>query len=91
MAKVWSNRFEETLDPFIERFNSSIDFDKKLILEDINCSIAHARMLGSQNIISNSDSEEIINGLKQIKEKFLLGNLEPKYPSEDIHYFIEQY
>ena len=90
MAKVWSNRFEETLDPFIERFNSSIDFDKKLILEDINCSIAHARMLGSQNIISNSDSEEIINGLKQIKEKFLLGNLEPKYPSEDIHYFIEQ-
>ena len=90
MAKVWSNRFEETLDPFIERFNSSIDFDKKLILEDINCSIAHARMLGSQNIISNSESEEIINGLKQIKEKFLLGNLEPKYPSEDIHYFIEQ-
>ena len=90
MGKVWSNRFEEALDPFIERFNSSIDFDKKLILEDLNCSIAHARMLGIKNVISNSESEEIINGLKKIKEDFLIGNIEPCYPAEDIHYFIEQ-
>ncbi len=90
MAKVWSNRFEETLDPFIERFNSSIDFDKKLILEDLNCSIAHARMLGSKDVISISESEEIINGLKKIKEDFLIGNIKPCYPAEDIHYFIEQ-
>ena len=90
MGKIWSNRFEEALDPFIERFNSSIDFDKKLILEDLNCSIAHARMLGIKNVISNSESEEIINGLKKIKEDFLIGNIEPCYPAEDIHYFIEQ-
>ena len=90
MGKIWSNRFEEALDPFIERFNSSIDFDKKLILEDLNCSIAHARMLGIKNVISNSESLEIINGLKKIKEDFLIGNIEPCYPAEDIHYFIEQ-
>ena len=34
MAKVWSKRFENTLNPFIEEFNASISFDKKLILED---------------------------------------------------------
>jgi len=90
MSKVWSNRFEESLDPFIERFNSSIDFDKNLILEDLNCSIAHARMLGSNNVISDKDSKEIINGLKEIKEDFLLGRLNPCFPAEDIHYFIEQ-
>ena len=90
MSKVWSNRFEESLNPFIERFNSSIDFDKNLILEDLNCSIAHARMLGSKNVISNKDSKEIIDGLKQIKEDFLLGRLNPSFPAEDIHYFIEQ-
>ena len=72
MSKVWSNRFEESLDPFIERFNSSIDFDKNLILEDLNCSIAHARMLGSNNVISDKDSKEIINGLKEIKSQFFL-------------------
>ena len=90
MSKVWSNRFEESLDPFIERFNSSIDFDKNLILEDLNASIAHARMLGSKNIISVEDSEKIINGLKEIKKEFLNGKLEPSFPAEDIHYFIEK-
>ena len=90
MSKVWSNRFEESLDPFIERFNSSIDFDKNLILEDLNASIAHARMLGSKNIISDEDSEKIINGLKEIKKEFLNGKLEPSFPAEDIHYFIEK-
>ena len=89
MSKAWSNRFEESLDPFIERFNSSIDFDKNLILEDIECSIAHARMLGKKNVISQSDSDQIIKGLKQIKKNFELGKLKPSFPSEDIHYFIE--
>jgi len=46
MAKVWSKRFDNTLNPFIEKFNASIGFDKKLILEDLDCSIAHAKMLG---------------------------------------------
>ncbi len=90
MTKVWSNRFEESLDPFIERFNASIDFDKNLIIEDINCSIAHARMLGKQNIITSSESLEIIKALNQIKEDYLLGKLKPAFPAEDIHYFIEQ-
>jgi len=34
MAKVWSKRFDNALDPFIENFNASIGFDKKLILEE---------------------------------------------------------
>ena len=46
MAKVWSKRFDNALDTYIEEFNASISFDKKLILEDIECSIAHAKMLG---------------------------------------------
>ena len=90
MSKVWSNRFDDSLDPFIERFNSSIDFDKNLIIEDLNSSIAHARMLGKTNVISNLESEEIIKGLNQIKKDFSLGKIKPAFPSEDIHYFIEQ-
>ena len=37
MAKVWSKRFDSTLDPFIEKFNASISFDRKLILEGLDC------------------------------------------------------
>ena len=90
MSKTWSNRFEGNLDQFIHKFNSSIDFDKKLILEDIDCSIAHARMLCKTKVINDDDSLKIINGLKQIKNDFQNQLFDPSYPSEDIHYFIEE-
>ena len=41
MAKVWSNRFDNSLDPLIEKFNASISFDRKLILEDLDLSLIH--------------------------------------------------
>ena len=56
MAKVWSKRFDNSLNPFIETFNASIGFDKKLILEDLDCSIAHAKMLGKTQVLSSSEA-----------------------------------
>ena len=90
MSKAWSNRFEESLDPFIKEFNSSIKFDKNLIIEDLECSIAHARMLGLNQVISLKESEVIINGLINIKDEYLKGDFSPCLSSEDIHYCIEE-
>ena len=90
MEKVWSNRFDSSLNPFIEKFNASINFDKVLILEDIECSIAHAKMLGKTKVLTALETSEIIRGLVTIKNKFLEGSLSPGAPSEDIHYFIEE-
>ena len=56
MVKTWSDRFEEGLNPFIERFNASIAFDFCLLEEDLDGSIAHAKMLGLQGIISIEES-----------------------------------
>ena len=64
MSKAWSNRFETGLDPFIEKFNSSINFDKKLIIEDIDCSIAHAKMLGKTKVLTTTETINIVNGLE---------------------------
>ena len=89
MSKAWSARFQSSLNPFIQKFNASIEFDKSLIIEDIDCSIAHARMLGKQDIILEEEAKIIIKGLSQIKIDFQKGNFEPGYPSEDIHYAIE--
>tara|TARA_Y100001978_G_scaffold195986_1_gene204952 strand:+ start:504 stop:1883 length:1380 start_codon:yes stop_codon:yes gene_type:complete len=89
MSKVWSNRFETGLDPFIQKFNASIEFDKLLIIEDIECSVAHAKMLGQQNIITSKESQQIIEGLNEIKNDYHNGIFHPGYPSEDIHYAIE--
>ncbi len=90
MAKVWSNRFDNSLNPFIETFNASIGFDKKLILEDLDCSIAHAKMLGKTQVLTSSEALQIINGLETIKAEYLEGNFHPSAPSEDIHYCIEE-
>ena len=56
MSKAWSARFENSLNPFIQEFNASIQFDKNLIIEDIDCSIAHARMLGKHCLLYTSPS-----------------------------------
>ena len=90
MSKVWSNRFDDSLDPFIQKFNSSIEFDKELIIEDLEGSIAHARMLGKMNVITLLESQKIIEALNEIKYEFSTGNFIPSYPSEDIHYSIEE-
>jgi len=89
MAKVWSKRFDNALDPFIEKFNASIGFDRKLILEDLDCSIAHAKMLGNTKVLSSSEALKIIKGLESIKVEYLEVKFFPGPPSEDIHYCIE--
>ncbi len=83
MGKVWSKRFDNTLNPFIEKFNASINFDRKLILEDLDCSIAHAKMLGKTKVLSSSEALEIINGLESIKVEYLAGKFSPGPPSEE--------
>jgi len=90
MSKTWSNRFDNSLNPFIEKFNASISFDKKLIIEDIECSVAHAKMLGKTKVISSQETLDIINGLEIIKSEFIEGKFNPGPPSEDIHYCIEE-
>ena len=56
---------------------------------DIQGSIAHATMLGQCGIISVSDSEKIIEGLKGILADIESGKLEMDMTAEDIHMFIE--
>ena len=66
MAKLWGGRFTKNTDAFAEGFHSSISFDSRMYKQDITGSIAHAKMLAKQGILSNEDSEAIVNGLHQI-------------------------
>ena len=50
-SSTWSQRFEEGLHPAIERFNASIGFDITLLQQDLDGSIAHARMLASTGLM----------------------------------------
>jgi argininosuccinate lyase len=89
MAKMWAGRFSKEVDETVNAFNSSITFDARMYKNDIEGSIAHARMLGDCNIISKEDSKKIIDGLKEILADIENGTLEFDMTAEDIHMFIE--
>ena len=87
--KLWGGRFTQPTDKFVEEFTASIDFDKRLYHQDIRGSIAHARMLGKQGIISIDDMESIIHGLQDILRQIEAGNFAFSVALEDIHMNIE--
>ena len=86
---MWGGRFASGPDAIMESINASIDFDKRMAVQDIAGSIAHASMLARQNIITVSDSEAIKEGLLTILSEIENGTFEYSKALEDIHMNIE--
>lgn len=57
--------------------------------EDIEGSIAHVTMLGKQGIVSEEEKEQIIAGLKAIRQDIAEGKIVFNVDDEDIHMGIE--
>lgn len=74
----------------MERFTASIPFDRRLYRQDIEGSVAHARMLCRQGIISREEEEAIVQGLKEIGREIEAGKFAFKPEDEDIHMAIEK-
>ncbi|MCD5412057.1 argininosuccinate lyase [Thermodesulfovibrionales bacterium] len=89
MKKLWAGRFKEETSRLVEKYTESISFDRMLYRYDIEGSIAHAKMLARQGIISKRDAEEIIKGLNEIYREIDDGRFEFKEELEDIHMNIE--
>ncbi len=87
--KLWGGRFTKETNQLVHNFNASISFDRKLYLQDIEGSIAHVTMLAKQNILSISERDQIISGLKGILDDIVNNRLEIDDTHEDIHSFIE--
>ena len=89
-ASTWSQRFEQGLHPAIERFNASIGFDIALLQEDLDGSVAHARMLGSTGVISELEAARLIEGLEQVRAEAADGHFNPGLEAEDVHFAVER-
>jgi argininosuccinate lyase len=87
---TWSDRFEQGLNPAIERFNASIGFDITLLQEDLDGSVAHARMLGQCGVISPAEAQQLIDGLEAIREEAAAGQFRPGVEAEDVHFAVER-
>ena len=90
MTKLWGGRFQKSAEAWVDEFGASIGFDQQLVLEDIEGSIAHVTMLGAQQILPQEDVAKIIDGLKQLNEKAIAGELEFTVANEDIHLNLEK-
>ena len=88
MQKMWAGRSDGRLNPAADDFNSSLRIDRRMYAEDIRGSMAHAAMLGAQNIISTEEADVIIEGLSGILADIESGKLSPD-AGEDIHMFVE--
>jgi len=89
MKKLWGGRFKKSINKEMQKFTSSIFFDKKLIEYDILGSIAHAKMLGKCNIIAQEEEEKIVNALKEILQDIQESKIVIMDDAEDIHSWVE--
>ena len=90
MAKLWAGRTDGVTSRQADDFNSSIRFDSRMYREDITGSVAHAKMLAKCSILSQSEAQEIIEGLYGILTDLETGKLAIDPGSEDIHMFVEE-
>jgi len=89
VKKLWSGRFNQPTDAFVEAFTASVEFDQRLYRYDIAGSIAHARMLARVGILSEQERDAIINGLEKIQKQIETGEFEWSVALEDVHMNIE--
>ena len=90
MKDLWSGRFEKPLDPRIREFTSSLELDKRIAAHDVRGSIAHARMLGRQGIVTKEESAVLVRELSAIAGEISSGAFAWPADAEDVHSAIEQ-
>ncbi len=86
---LWGGRFEESPEAFTQSFGASLSVDKQMWKSDITASIAHAKMLGRQGIISAEDADVIERGLLDVANSIERGEFVFSDDDEDIHMAVE--
>ncbi|MBP6491647.1 MAG: argininosuccinate lyase [Clostridia bacterium] len=87
--KLWKGRFLKAENSLAEEFNASIEVDQRLYKQDIIGSIAHAKMLAKQGILSEDEALAIESSLLEILRDIEAGRIEFTIDQEDIHMNIE--
>ncbi|MCP1673333.1 argininosuccinate lyase [Natronocella acetinitrilica] len=88
--QLWTGRFTEATDRFVEAFTASEHFDRRLYRQDIRGSIAHARMLTACGVLTEAERDAIVRGLGEIQAEIEQGAFEWSPALEDVHMNIEK-
>ncbi len=88
-SQAWSQLFSEPMSELVQRYTASVFFDQRLWRVDIQGSLAHAKMLCTQGILSPEDLQSIESGMAQITQEIESGQFHWKLELEDVHLNIE--
>ena len=85
----WGGRFSEPTDAFVARFTASVDFDQRMYRQDIQGSVAHAKMLTHVGVLTQQECDDILRGLEEIRIEIERGDFTWSVALEDVHMNIE--
>ena len=88
-TKLWGGRFTEATDEFVEQFNASVGFDKRLYKQDILGSKVHAKMLARIGVLNSNDCDKLLKALDTIESEIETGSFNWDTSLEDVHMNIE--
>ncbi len=87
---LWGGRFEGASDPLFRRFNDSLPFDYRLLMEDIAGSIAWARAIHRAGVLSDTELTALLAALAELAVQ---AQTDPTAPlgsgQEDVHSWVE--
>ncbi|MDZ4828781.1 MAG: argininosuccinate lyase [Phycisphaerae bacterium] len=88
---IWAGRFEGATDELFRRFNDSLSFDRMLVREDIEGSIAWAKALERAGVLSTDERKSVVTALAEI---LAYADRVPKSITdagdEDVHSWVER-
>ncbi|GMQ93422.1 MAG: argininosuccinate lyase [Acidimicrobiia bacterium] len=87
---LWSGgRFEEEPAEILWRFTVDTS-DRRLLIDDVTGSIAHATMLGSVGLLTPEEATAMLAGLEAIKDEAETGSFLFLDTDEDVHSAVER-
>ncbi len=89
--KMWGGRFRQPINPEFQRWQSSFQFDRRLLSYELAASGAHARALKNAGILSSEELRTILQGLDQIAAEAARSSafLQDE-EAEDVHDFVQK-
>lgn len=89
MAKMWGARFTKKIDPLMEEFSKSIQYDYKLAQYDLLGSMIHVEILKKSGYLTSSEALKLHNQMDSLYADMQKGTYTPSPKSEDIHTDIQ--
>ena len=80
----WGSRFRERASPALARLNDSLAFDRELLAEDVEGSMAWAKALGRARVLRPAEVRRLVRGLREVGRAPA-----PANGHEDVHSYVE--